>query len=187
MNEHVRWETSTHKRARALINPNYLAGMFEGQALFQNRLGHDLENMYPEDRVEYVKTNILALIDETMEALHETRWKPWATGEKQIIDQDKFGGELIDVLHFLINLFMVNGWDADDVFRAFWAKNNVNWQRQDEGYDAQSTKCANKLCRRALDEPGKTPYARPGTADLAWCNDGCYDAWVDDQEAVNHA
>ena len=184
MNEHVRWDTNAHKRARALANQNFLAGMFEGQVLLQARLGHDFENMFDGERVEYVKNTILSIQDELMEALHETRWKPWATGEKMIVDRDKFGGELIDVLHFVINLFLVNGWNENDVFQAFWAKNIVNWQRQENGYDAVSTKCANQLCRRALDEPGKTPYARPGTGDLAWCNDGCFDAW---QEAVDHA
>jgi len=179
MNEHVRWDTDAHKRARALANQNYLAGMFEVQALMQARLGHDLEDMDDETRVEYVKTMILSIQDELMEALHETHWKPWATGAKKIKDNDKFGGELVDILHFVINLFLVNGWDAEDVFTAFWAKNNVNWKRQQDGYDAHSTKCANQLCRRALDEPGKITYTRPGTTDIAWCNDGCYDAWVE--------
>jgi hypothetical protein len=179
MSEHTRWDTDAHKRARALANQNVLAGMFEVQGLLQNRMGHDFDDMYDETRVDYIKTMILSIQDELMEALHETRWKPWATGEKMIVDRDKFGGELVDILHFLINLFLVNGWDAEDVFTAFWAKNQVNWQRQHEGYDAHTTKCANQLCRRALDEPGKISYTRPGTGDLAWCNDGCYDAWVE--------
>jgi dimeric dUTPase (all-alpha-NTP-PPase superfamily) len=180
MSEHTRWDTDAHKRARALVNKNYLAGMFDVQRLFQARLGHDFETKTPEEQIEYVKIMILAIQDELMEALHETRWKPWATGEKMIVDRDKFGGELIDVLHFLLNLFLVNGWNEEDVFTAFWAKQNVNWQRQQNGYNAHSTKCANKLCRRALDEPGNPlAYVRPGTADLGWCNDGCYDAWVE--------
>ncbi len=180
MSEHVRWDTDAHKRARALANPNYLAGMFDVQRMFQKRLGHDFENMDPGAQIEFVKTMILAIQDELMEALHETSWKPWATGTKQINDHDKFGGELVDILHFLINLFLVNGWDADDVFEAFWTKNTVNWKRQQQGYDGHSTKCANKLCRRALDEPGSPlAYVRPDTADLGWCNDGCYDAWVE--------
>jgi hypothetical protein len=179
MSEHVRWDTFAHRRARALSNPNYLAGMFDVQTVLQARMGHDFSSMDPGSQVEFVKTMILGIQDELMEAIHETSWKPWATGTKQINDRDKFGGELVDILHFLINLFLVNGWDADDVFEAFWAKNSVNWKRQQQGYDGYSTKCANKLCRRALDEPGKIQYTRPGTADLGWCNDGCYDAWVE--------
>jgi hypothetical protein len=180
MNEHSIWDTTAHKRARALANQNYLAGMFDVQTMLQARMGHDFETKSPAEQVEYVKTMILAIQDELMEAIHETRWKPWATGEKKIVDKDKFGGELVDIMHFLINLFLVNGWDAEDVFTAFWAKQKVNWERQQNGYDAHTTKCANQLCRRALDEPGKPlMYTRPGTRDLAWCNDGCYDAWVE--------
>lgn len=158
-----------------------LSRLFNLQHDMQTSMGFDYPWMSDDQRIDYVRWNILALTDELHEALAETKWKPWAPARRydQAVDNDKFGGELVDAMHFLINLFLVVGWDADQVFERYIAKHNVNKRRQ---ATQVFTKCANRGCRRALDEPGAAlPFTRhDGNThheDLAWCNEGCYDAW----------
>lgn len=126
------------------------------------RLQHDLQTqsfnvnfqrMLPRDRIQYIKDMKLALDAELQEALDETSWKPWATRDS--IHRDAYVGELVDALHFLMNMFLVLGDDpaalAAEVFSRYCIKNRINARRQEEGYDGVSTKCGG--CRRALDDP----------------------------------
>lgn len=134
---------------------NMLRKIFEMQLdLQENYFNVNFQRMLPTDRVRYVKDMALALTAELHEALDETGWKPWAT-KRGILDRDAYVGELVDVLHFLVNLFLVTGEDpvdlADEVFTRYTLKNQVNRNRQAAGYDGVSTKCA--ICQRALDDP----------------------------------
>lgn len=135
-----------------------LLRMLTLQARFQRELyGVDVGDLSPAERVQYVKDMVLALTDELHEALAETTWKPWATAEPTI-DEDAFFGEVVDALHFLMNLMLVARADSrpKDVWRElvtrYEAKNERNRQRQAEGYDGVSGKCPR--CRRALDDEG---------------------------------
>jgi dimeric dUTPase (all-alpha-NTP-PPase superfamily) len=74
----------------------------------------------------------LALIDEIMEALRETPWKPWK--KQQEFHQEKFKEELIDCWHFLINLTLASGMDAQELYDKFVNKNNENFKRQKNNY-----------------------------------------------------
>jgi len=157
-----------------------LQTMFDLQREFQGQVGYDFDQMPQEDRVAYIKEMYIALVDELHEALAETRWKPWASGEKEIVARKQYLSELVDVFHFFMNLFMVGGGDADELYQMYANKQQVNRDRQATGYDATSMKCANRECRRALDEPGSVPVTlRPGHLDLAWCDDGCYNVWYE--------
>jgi dimeric dUTPase (all-alpha-NTP-PPase superfamily) len=160
---------------------DWLDSIMTTQRGLQELLGHDIQTMTIQQRVEYFKLNILACTDELHEALAESTWKPWTTADPAI-DDEAAGRELIDALHFLVNLFLVVGWDARRVHAAYHAKHVVNVQRQQDGYDGLRTKCANTACRRALDEPGQ-PFQGLYVRGKAWCNDGCYDTWVQDQVA----
>ncbi|GAH98577.1 unnamed protein product, partial [marine sediment metagenome] len=42
--------------------------------------------------------------------------------------------ELIDILHFLINLFIFTGMNEKEVFSIFKIKNKINKERQKNGY-----------------------------------------------------
>ena len=42
--------------------------------------------------------------------------------------------EVVDLFHFLISLAQVLGMSADDVFQAYIKKNEVNFKRQESGY-----------------------------------------------------
>ena len=113
-----------------------LEDIFQLQKSFQQLLGNPIP-IYSIDfinihNIELIKNQILALVDETMEALREIPWKPWKI--KNIIDVPKFRVELIDIFHFLINLFIFAGMDASKVWSLFLEKNRINVKRQENGY-----------------------------------------------------
>lgn len=99
-------------------------------------------------RVEQIKNNVLALTDELHEALNEVGWKPWATSRH--VNDEALRGELVDAMHFLVNLYVLGGGTAEDLHARYVAKNDKNRKRQLEGYDGVSGKCPG--CRRALDD-----------------------------------
>lgn len=123
------------------------------EQLQRESFGYNFETMTAEQRIQYIKDMKLALEAELQEALDETGWKPWAT--RKFINRDAYFGELVDVLHFLMNMFLVLGDNtgdlADEIFTKYCLKNHINERRQREGYDGVSTKCGS--CGRALDDP----------------------------------
>lgn len=98
--------------------------------------------------VEFITWNVLALEDELHELLGETSWKPWAKGD--FVDIPAAKSELIDALHFLLNLMVVLDMTASEVIYLYEQKRLKNIKRQEDGYDGVSTKCPG--CGRALDD-----------------------------------
>lgn len=111
--------------------------------------GHDFKTMTTQERIEFIKWNALGVQSEVIEAIAETSWKPWATGN--YVDRDPYVGELIDTLKFLLNLMLVVEVTPQEVMQRFRGKTVVNYNRQAVGYTGRE-KCG---CGRALDEPGK--------------------------------
>lgn len=105
-----------------------LEGLFILQQKLQERLGAGITV----DKQQYISIMSLALIDEVMEALRETPFKPWK--KTMLFDGEKFKEELVDAWHFIINLSIASGMDADELFKRFEAKNEANHQRIDDGY-----------------------------------------------------
>lgn len=137
--------------------------IFAQQEALQNRLGYDFDEMTAAERVDYVRLNVLALTDELHEALQETTWKPWATypdgPDGAFVDRDAYVKELIDALHFLLNLFLVGGASPDEVFDRYVEKNQVNHDRQNRGYVAIREKCGR--CHRELEGHGPVMIRLP--------------------------
>ena len=71
----------------------------------------------------------LAMIDEIMEAIRLTHWKWWKKYNKPI-DREALLEELADVEHFKIALCQSMNFSADDLYRAFVKKNEINQARQ---------------------------------------------------------
>ncbi|OFW55822.1 MAG: hypothetical protein A2Y75_05245 [Candidatus Solincola sediminis] len=115
-----------------------LANIISIQRNFQRRLGHDFHNMSTEERVDYARTMVLAAQVELVEVLNETSWKSWA--DANFFNHEAFIGELADVVHFIINLYLVAlplaspNTLAETICRTFVAKNHTNHRRQDDGY-----------------------------------------------------
>lgn len=91
-----------------------------------------------EDRVEYVRMNVLAAVDELMEMLHHVNgWKNWQTERSragEIADLQAYVEEGVDVLHFVANLLNVSGIEDDALDHLFARKQKLNARRQVEGY-----------------------------------------------------
>lgn len=110
--------------------------------------GQSPRDLTGEARLQFIRVNVLALEDELHEALGETGWKPWATSDH--VNEAAFQSELVDALHFLLNLMLAGHIDADEFLAEYQAKRLKNKKRQAEGYDGVSTKCPG--CKRALDD-----------------------------------
>lgn len=110
---------------------NHLNEMFKKQVVLQERL-----NNFPfrnsKQRQEFINTQSLALIDEIMEAIRETPWKPWK--KSAVYNEENFKEELIDCWHFLINLSLASGMSSKEVYKRYINKNRVNHERQDNNY-----------------------------------------------------
>ena len=76
----------------------------------------------------YVRDCILCLTDEAHELLHECYWRPW---QKQggIRDLSAFREELADILHFLLELYLVTGCDGPQIIEDYMTKHQENIRR----------------------------------------------------------
>ena len=79
---------------------------------------------------DMLKTFVIALADESFEMLHLLNWKPWKN-EKEL-DIDALKEEAIDALHFLLQIFILLGMDADEVLKCYKEKLEENYRRQRE-------------------------------------------------------
>src|ERR1044071_6623876 len=64
-----------------------------------------------EDRIDAIRYNYIALVQELSEAMNEVGWKSWASSRH--INDEMFG-ELRDVWQFLINLMFLATGDSPD-------------------------------------------------------------------------
>lgn len=126
--------------------------------------GIDPSQLEGDELADYVRVSTLALENELHEALNEVRWKPWAEGH--YLNREAWIAELVDALHFLLNLFLVAAPTpgergrlklALEVSEKYQAKRERNLERQREGYDGVSGKCP--ACKRALDDIGTREVA----------------------------
>lgn len=135
--------------------------LLETQAHLQTyqKDGPPLEFDDDEQRVEFIRWNVLALEDELHEMLQEVGWKPWATNRQ--INTEAALKELVDALHFFLNLIMAIGSNDREQFptleelaifliSSYQAKVEVNIERQLNNYDGISGKCS--YCHRDLAE-----------------------------------
>lgn len=82
---------------------------------------------------EQTKNMLHAITCEIGEISDEINWKPWKS-ERKDVDLDLLYSELIDVVHFIIEICIMWGMDADKIYEYYVAKNQINHERQDQGY-----------------------------------------------------
>lgn len=97
--------------------------------------GIDPAHLEGADRDRYVQAMALAMHVEVDEALQEISWKPWATGVW--FNREAYMVELIDALHFLVNLMLVATTDPDEVLDVYMRKADINAARQLTGYSGE--------------------------------------------------
>lgn len=133
--------------------------IFERQRKLQEEsFGVKLDELSDEQRSQFIKDMILAATDELHEALAEVGWKPWATSRH--INREAFVGELVDVLHFIVNLWLAVGATPEEVQDRYQQKADKNAKRQQDGYDGVWGKCPE--CKRAFDDAGVMCSAEEG-------------------------
>jgi dimeric dUTPase (all-alpha-NTP-PPase superfamily) len=110
-----------------------LTQIFEMQEELNFRIGVDLKNIDQEEKTRWILNYTRAMQQELAELTDSVPWKWWAKYQK--FDEQNAKVEVVDLFHFLVSLAQTLGMTADDVFDAYIAKNKVNHQRQDSGYD----------------------------------------------------
>ena len=117
-----------------------LEAIMSKQLKLQQRLGTNFSDMTPQDRADFMRNHRGYLADEVAEALYEMPfyklWKDYdnMSSEGYEIAWQKVRMELIDSLHFFVNLLLCAGMTADEVYNMYMAKNKENHRRQDDGY-----------------------------------------------------
>lgn len=121
---------------------NKLELIMQKQRELQERLGFNFSDMTPQQCAEYMRDNRGYLEDEVAEALYEMpfykSWKDYSNmseGE-MLAAWQRVRMELVDSLHFFVNLLLCAGFSADELFDMYMAKNKENHRRQDTGYAA---------------------------------------------------
>jgi hypothetical protein len=118
----------------------------------------DMGNLPPKDHADYIRYNMLAAQAELIEALEESRWKPWAsTDEETVPDRTAFIRELVDASMFIANMAASVGCtdeEWEEIYRAKWEV-NIERQRRKGGYVSRKgvDKCV--LCGRSFDDVGR--------------------------------
>jgi dimeric dUTPase (all-alpha-NTP-PPase superfamily) len=116
----------------ATESSDQLRELFRMQQALNARIGVITDGMSEADQTKWVLNYCRAMSQELAELTDSVPWKWWAKYQK--FDLQNARVEVVDMLHFLISLSQVLGMSADDVFAAYVKKNQVNLQRQDDGY-----------------------------------------------------
>ena len=101
------------------------------------KLQKSLEKMmnldrYPKDTQGKISALCTAIIHEAVELQRNTNWKWW---KKPIpFDETVAREELIDIWHFVIQASLELNMTPDDILREYQKKNQINRQRQIDGY-----------------------------------------------------
>lgn len=122
-----------------------LTTIMNKQREFQERLGFKFSEMTEQERAGFMRNHRGYLEDELAEALYEMpgykTWKDYSSmsTEAKEIAWQKVRMELIDALHFFVNLLLCAGFTADEVLNMYLMKNAENNRRQDAGYTADDS------------------------------------------------
>jgi dimeric dUTPase (all-alpha-NTP-PPase superfamily) len=81
----------------------------------------------------YIKDAAYRVVEELSEATNCLKNKPWKTTHVPT-DQQHYFEELMDALHFFVRLCLISGLTAEDVFKLYFKKSEVNKFRQESDY-----------------------------------------------------
>jgi dimeric dUTPase (all-alpha-NTP-PPase superfamily) len=112
-----------------------LESIFELQAALNKKIGLQLDGLTDEEKKTWILNYARALSQEVAELTDSVPWKWWARYQK--FDAQNVNVELIDLLHFLVSAFQVMGLSAEDVYRIYSQKCQINTARQEKGYTSK--------------------------------------------------
>lgn len=113
-----------------------LSDLFEKQYLLQKKIGVELAGLGDEQREHWTKENILAMHAELSELLDWTNWKHWKK-TRVVYDEirmKKIQFEIIDLLHFWLNLCIIWNLTPQNMIDVYNEKNKINHDRQNINY-----------------------------------------------------
>jgi dimeric dUTPase (all-alpha-NTP-PPase superfamily) len=87
---------------------------------------------YPDDIEGRISALCTAMIHEAIELQRTTNWKWWK--KPMEFNQAEPREELADIWHFLIQASLELGLTPDDILKEYQRKNEINRQRQKDGY-----------------------------------------------------
>ena len=94
----------------------------------------DMMNLerYPKDTEGKVSALCTAIMHEAVELQRTTNWKWWKT--PTAFNEAEAREELIDIWHFVIQASLELNLTPDDILKEYERKNEINIQRQKDGY-----------------------------------------------------
>jgi len=114
--------------------------IFHHQKELQTKLGiYEKIGQSDEMKQQYINQMILALHEEAVEIMRETAYKnpeymPFGWKKGQEFKEEKFKEEIIDIIHFVMNLCIISGMNPEEIYNRYLNKNKENFKRQDENY-----------------------------------------------------
>ena len=117
---------------------DHLAEIFALQKQLNARIGVDTDKIQgnAEEQTKWILNYSRAIQQETAELIDSVPWKWWAKYQK--LDVENARVEVVDLMHFVVSAAQVLGMDAEEFFRLYTAKHQVNQNRQDSGYTAKT-------------------------------------------------
>lgn len=115
-----------------------LEKIFDHQQALQERLNVPERVKDPSLRQQYINQMALAINTEVAELLEATQYKhpdfvPFGWKKDQKLDMDNFREEIIDLMHFVVNLALVAGMTSEEFHTRYVEKNSENHRRIDYG------------------------------------------------------
>ena len=94
----------------------------------------DMMNLdrYPKDTEDKVSALCTAIMHEAVELQRTTNWKWWKTPTE--FNEAEAREELIDIWHFVVQASLELNLTPDDILKEYERKNEINRQRQKDGY-----------------------------------------------------
>ena len=109
--------------------PDRLEAIFEMQRSFAESVR---SGKYPGDTEARISVLCTAIIQEAVELQRTTNWKWWK--KPTTFDEGHAREELVDILHFVIQVALELGLTPDDILAEYRRKNKINRERQRTGY-----------------------------------------------------
>ena len=87
---------------------------------------------YPKDVEGKISALCTAIMHEAVELQRTTNWKWWKTPSR--FDEVEAREELIDIWHFVIQASLELNLSPEDILKEYQRKNEINRQREKNGY-----------------------------------------------------
>jgi NTP pyrophosphatase (non-canonical NTP hydrolase) len=108
---------------------NELKELFDEQRSFQTNF-FDVNTMTLEEKVKWSKENLLCASREIFEVLNELPWKIHRKyDENTYVDTAKLNEEIVDVIKYILNLFVIWKIDENEFLKMFRKKSRIVRQR----------------------------------------------------------